>query len=37
MSRIANYIHDLALTVANLDHRIVVDKPKLDPMGVCRQ
>ena len=37
MSRIANYIHDLALTVANLDHRIVVDKPKPDPMGVCRQ
>ena len=37
MARIANYIHDLALTLANLDHRIVVDKPKPDPMGVCRQ
>ena len=37
MARIASYIHDLALTVANLDHRIVVDKPKPDPMGVCRQ
>ena len=37
MARIANYIHDLALTVANLDHRVVVDKPKPDPMGVCRQ
>ena len=37
MARIANYIYDLALTVANLDHRIVVDQPKPDPMGVCRQ
>ncbi|HEV7706432.1 MAG TPA: M28 family peptidase, partial [Gemmatimonadaceae bacterium] len=37
MQRITSYIHDLALTVANLDHRVVVDKPKPDPMGVCRQ
>ncbi|MEP7086816.1 MAG: M28 family peptidase, partial [Gemmatimonadota bacterium] len=37
MQRIASYVHDLALTVANLDHRVVVDKPKPDPMGVCRQ
>jgi hypothetical protein len=37
MARVASYIHDLALTVANLDHQVVVDKPKPDPMGVCRQ
>ena len=37
MARVASYIHDLALTVANLDHRVVVDKAKPDPMGVCRQ
>jgi Zn-dependent M28 family amino/carboxypeptidase len=37
MARIASFVHDLALTVANLDHRVVVDKPKPDPMGVCRQ
>jgi len=37
MARVASYIHDLALTVADLDHRVVVDKAKPDPMGVCRQ
>ena len=37
MARIASFVHDVALTVANLDHRIVVDKPKPDPLGVCRQ
>ena len=26
---------DVARTVANLDHRVVVDKPKPDPEGVC--
>ena len=37
MARIASFVHDVALTVANLDHRIIVDKPKPDPLGVCRQ
>jgi len=37
MARVATFVHDLALTIANLDHRVVVDKPKPDPMGVCRQ
>jgi hypothetical protein len=37
MARVATLVHDVALTVANLDHRIVVDQPKPDPMGVCRQ
>jgi Peptidase family M28 len=37
MARIANYLHDLAVTVANLDHRVVVDKPKPDPNAACVQ
>jgi hypothetical protein len=27
----------VAIHVANLDHRLVVDKPKPDPNGVCKQ
>jgi hypothetical protein len=34
---ITQYINDLTLRVANLDHRPAVDKPKPDPNGVCRQ
>ncbi|HEU5359019.1 MAG TPA: M28 family peptidase [Gemmatimonadales bacterium] len=37
MARIDNYIEDLALHVADLDHRPVVDHPKPDPHGACRQ
>jgi Zn-dependent M28 family amino/carboxypeptidase len=37
MARVGNYVKDLALTVANLDHRPVVDKPKPDPKKDCRQ
>jgi hypothetical protein len=37
MSRVANLVEDIALHVANLDHRVVVDHPKPDPNGVCRQ
>ncbi|HEY4306848.1 MAG TPA: M28 family peptidase [Gemmatimonadaceae bacterium] len=37
LSRVANLVHDVADRVANLDHRIVVDKPKPDPKGQCRQ
>ncbi|MGZ8458481.1 MAG: M28 family metallopeptidase [Gemmatirosa sp.] len=36
-ARITNYVRDLALRVANLDQRPVVDKPKPDPTGACRQ
>jgi hypothetical protein len=36
-TRITSYVHDLALRLARLDHRPVVDKPKPDPNGVCRQ
>ncbi len=37
MTRIAAYIADLTRAVADLDHRPVVDKPKPDPNGTCRQ
>jgi hypothetical protein len=37
MSRIANFIDDLAMHVANLDHRPVVDGPRMDPHGACKQ
>jgi hypothetical protein len=36
-ARVTQFIHDVALRVANLDHRPVVDKPKPDPHGECRQ
>jgi hypothetical protein len=37
MARVDDLIEDVALRIANLDHRIVVDHPKPDPKGVCRQ
>ena len=37
MARVAMLVHDAALRVANLDHRIVVDKPKPDPRAECKQ
>jgi hypothetical protein len=37
MQRVAAYIFDLVRTVADRDHRIVVDKPKPDPKASCRQ
>jgi hypothetical protein len=37
MARVTGLIADVARTVADLDHRIVVDKPKPDPEGVCKQ
>lgn len=36
MAQIDNLIEDVAVHVANLDHRLVVDHPKPDPFGVCR-
>ena len=36
-SRIVNLIRDIAGTVADLDHRLVVDKPKPNPGGACIQ
>ncbi len=37
MARVARLVADVARHVANLDHRVVVDHPKPDPTGVCRQ
>ncbi len=37
MAQVATLVHDAAVRVANLDHRIVVDKPKPDPKGRCVQ
>ncbi len=37
MSQVATLVHDAAVRVANLDHRVVVDKPKPDPKGRCVQ
>jgi len=37
MARIGNYLFDLGTTMANLDHRLVIDKERPDPFGSCRQ
>ena len=37
MARVAGFIRDVAREVADLDHRPVVDKPKMNPKGPCQQ
>ena len=37
MARISQFVYELTSTIANLDHRLVVDKPKPDPNAPCRQ
>ena len=37
LARVATLIKDQAVRVADLDHRVVVDKPKPDPKGQCQQ
>jgi Zn-dependent M28 family amino/carboxypeptidase len=37
MAQIDKFVFALAVKVANLDHRIVVDKPMPDPKGACQQ
>ena len=37
MARVAQFVHDVAAGVANRLERIVVDKPKPNPTGACRQ
>jgi hypothetical protein len=34
---VATLVRDSAIRIANLDHRIVVDKQKPDPKGACVQ
>jgi Peptidase family M28 len=36
-ARVTSFVGDLARRVADLDHRVVVDKPKPDPQAPCRQ
>jgi Peptidase family M28 len=36
-ARVTRFLADLADRVANLDHRIVVDKPRPDPQALCHQ
>jgi Peptidase family M28 len=37
MARVADLVADVALRLADLDHRVVVDHPKPDPNAPCRQ
>jgi hypothetical protein len=37
LTRVTRLISGVAMAVADLDHRVVVDKPKPDPEGVCKQ
>jgi hypothetical protein len=37
MARVATLVDDVAVHVANLDHRLVVDHPRPDPAAPCRQ
>lgn len=37
LARVANLVHDVALQVANMGHRPVVDQPHGDPNSPCRQ
>jgi len=37
MARVASLVEDIAVHVADLDHRVVVDHPKPDPHGACQQ
>ncbi|MBA3670877.1 MAG: M28 family peptidase [Gemmatimonadaceae bacterium] len=37
MARVGMFVERMVRSVASLDHRPVVDKPKPDPKGVCKQ
>ena len=37
LARVATLVRDIGVRVANLDHRVVVDKKKPDPKGQCVQ
>lgn len=37
MSRVATLVHNIAERVGNLAHRVVVDKPKPNPLAPCQQ
>jgi hypothetical protein len=37
LQRVAGFVRDIAVRVANLDHRLLVDKPVGDPTAACVQ
>lgn len=37
MARVANFVDDVAQRLANMDHRLVVDRPLPNPASPCRQ
>lgn len=37
LAKVSSFLADVAERVANLDHRVVIDKPKPDPKGQCVQ
>lgn len=37
LARVAAFVRDVAVAVANRHTRVRVDKPKPDPLGPCRQ
>ncbi|MGI8498718.1 MAG: M28 family metallopeptidase [Gemmatimonadaceae bacterium] len=37
MAAVVGFVHDVALRIANLDHRVVVDKPRSAPTAECVQ
>ncbi len=37
LARVADLIRDVTAAVADLDHRLVVDQPKMDPNAPCQQ
>jgi hypothetical protein len=37
LAHVSQFVYDVATRVADLDHRVVVDKPKPDPHGNCVQ
>jgi hypothetical protein len=37
LTRVTQLVFNTANRIANLDHRLVVDKPKPDPQGKCVQ
>jgi hypothetical protein len=37
LARVAGFVRDVAVELANRDQRLVIDKPKPDPRGPCRQ
>jgi hypothetical protein len=37
LAKVASFVADVAQRIGDLDHRIVVDKPKPDPKGRCVQ